>query len=114
LAHAAQFGPGAFRTRAHAHGYLFRTRKTTIAGEQHVDLRTTQATRREVQTFAFEARLMQAAGLSYDEEAFLSEKAQLTTWLPDWYNVPGKDEEARKQRVCKWLLSALQRCSQEH
>lgn len=97
LAHAAQFGPSAFETRALEHGFAFRTRFKYWNGQGYADPRTARSTLRELETFAYGAHLLQLAGERLDLDRYFSEAARLMTkFMPDWAMVPGDTEKARK------------------
>jgi len=97
LAHAAQFGPRYFKTRARAHGFDFRLRRVWIYNQYCIDQRTTQATCRELDTFAYQAHLMELAGVPFDREDLFKHAADLMTrFMHDWYCVPGDSTEERK------------------
>jgi hypothetical protein len=102
LAHAAQFGPDSFRNRATVGGFAFRSsHKVWIAGVPYDEPLTMGATQRELETFAYELRLMQAAGLRPKERTFFNRSARVMSFMPDWYNVPGGDESARARHCAK-------------
>lgn len=95
LAHAAQFGPKQFARRAKPHGFVFKTPTVCVQGRQYDEPDTRQGVERELDTFAHQLHLMQAAGLKTAPETFISYSATLMRFMPDWYHVPGENEEKR-------------------
>ena len=95
LAHAAQFGPKQFARRAKPHGFVFKMPTVCVQGRHYDEPDTRQGVERELDTFAHQLHLMQAAGLKMAPKAFIAYSATLMRFMPDWYNVPGKGEEQR-------------------
>ncbi len=107
LAHAAQFGPRSFKNRAFEYGFDFRMRQVLVLGRYYSEPRTPQATLRELDTFAYQAHLMELAGIKLDRSRFFKHAADLMTrFMTDWYCVPGDDEQARKA-WCMERVNAL-------
>lgn len=97
LAHAAQFGPRNFKYRAVYGDFSFRMRKVTILGNQYDEPKTAQATLRELDTFAYQAHLMQIAGVDIDLKQHFEKAADLMVrFMPDWLAIPGHDCDSRK------------------
>ncbi|KVP75126.1 hypothetical protein WJ96_05025 [Burkholderia ubonensis] len=97
LAHAAQFGPRNFRYRAFEHGFDFRLRKVLLLGQYYSEPRTHQATRRELETFAYQAHLMELAGVVFcRDKLFLHAASLLTRFMADWHCVPGNSAAERR------------------
>lgn len=101
LAHAAQFGPEVFRHRASEYGFRFKVPQRFIYDRYCTEPKTSQATDRELQTFAYQLHLMQAAGIKRSEKAFFEESARIMRWMHDWYWVPGADEDERAQHCAR-------------
>lgn len=100
LGHAAQFGPQAFRDRATDFGFAFRApHRVWVQGVPYPEPITMGATQRELETFAYELHLMQAAGLRRAESAYSKDCTRIMRLMQDWYNVPGVDQRAR-DRYC--------------
>lgn len=95
LAHAAQFGVEQFTQRGRVDGFLFKVPKVFVYDRYCDEPRTSQATLRELETFAHQLHLMQAAGYKVSEEQFIAYSAKLMRFMPDWYHIPGKSEDAR-------------------
>lgn len=97
LAHAAQFGPRYFRYRASEHGFIFRVRKVYLLGRYYDDPRTAQATIRELDTFAYQAHLLEFAGIKLNRDHLFHYAARiLTRFMHDWAFVPGADDAQRE------------------
>lgn len=97
LAHAAQFGPRYFSHRATSFGFVFKLRKVELFGRHYVEPKTAQATMRELDTFAYQAHLMQLGGELLDLDSFFADAAEvLTRFMPDWWAVPGDNTEDRR------------------
>lgn len=95
LAHAAQFGPQAFRQRTFHGSFVFKMRKVTVLGQRYAEPLTSSATERELSTFAYQLHLMRLAGCKIAARAFFAEATRSMAYMPDWYNVPGDDAEQR-------------------
>ena len=95
LAHASQFGARYFHHRASRGTFLFRTRKIFVYDRFCVEPRSNQATLRELDTFACQLHLLEAAGEGPDRAEFMRESARLMRLMPDWWLVPGDSEEER-------------------
>jgi hypothetical protein len=112
LAHAAEFGPELFRTRATADGFRFKVPRRYIY-DRFCDVpRTGQGTMRELRTFAFQLHLMQAAELKVHSLAFSDHSAYIMRLMHDWYHIPGEDEEARKEWCRLQILEAYESVKQ--
>lgn len=97
LAHAAQFGPKAFRGRAKSGSFHFKEPWRKVAGQMCLDARTAQATLRELDTFAHQAHLMELVQPGFDRSTLFTYAADLLTdFMHDWYAVPGESEQERK------------------
>lgn len=106
LAHAAQFGPGQFRQRARPRGFKFNVPTIWIGNTLCDEAATAQATLRELETFAYQAHLLEAAGIQFSRNAmFLYAGELLVRWMHDWYHVPGDDEKARR----RWCVEQAER-----
>ena len=111
LGHAAQFGPQHFRRRARSYGYVFKMRKVTVQGTYHdvicEEPITAQATVRELETFAFQLRLLELAGVRVNHYRYFRHAARLMTFhMPDWGCVPG-EKEADRFKWCVHKAKAL-------
>lgn len=113
LAHAAQFGPDEFRTRAGSHGYSFRVPRLYIAGRFCDEPLTMQASAREAETFAYQLHLMKAAGFRASPQSFFMEATGALKYMHDWYYVPGKSEEARQKTLVRKMNAYYQRIKQD-
>lgn len=97
LAHAAQFGPRYFRFRAFEFGFNFRLRKVFLLGQYYSEPKTPQATRRELETFAYQAHLMELAGVEFSRDRLFQHAASLMTrFMADWHCVPGNTVAQRR------------------
>ncbi len=97
LAHAAQFGPRYFRYRAAEYGFVFRVRKVYLLGLYYDDPMTPQATIRELDTFAYQAHLLEFAGIKVNRNHLFQYAARiLTMFMSDSAFVPGADDAQRK------------------
>lgn len=111
LAHAAEFGPELFRTRATADGFHFKVPRRYIY-DRYCDVpRTGQGTMRELRTFAFQLHLMQAAELKVHPLTFAEYSAYIMRLMHDWYHIPGEDEEGRKAWCRQQILQAYESTS---
>lgn len=99
LAHAAEFGPQAFRTRAWKGRFVFKVKRVFVLGQFYSEPTTCEATLRELRTFAHQFALLRSAGVKTREDVFFREAVRSMRYMPDWYNVPGKTEEAQ-MRYC--------------
>ena len=95
LGHAAQFGAKQFTRRAKPHGFVFKTPTVYVAGRLCDEPNTRQGVERELDTFAHQLHLMQAAGLKMAPTDFMAYSATLMRFMPDWYHVPGGTEKKR-------------------
>lgn len=96
LAHGAQFGPEKFRTRATADGsFHFKVPRRYIYNRYCTMPKTNGATRRELQTFAYQLHLMRLAGYKVNDAAFVAYSAKLMQYMHDWYHVPGEGDAGR-------------------
>jgi hypothetical protein len=96
LAHAAQFGARHFRRRARVYGFNFRMRQVEVDGELYDEPITTQGTLRELQTSAYQAHLLEFAGVPVDHDSYFEAVARtLNFFMKDWYWVPGDSNEER-------------------
>lgn len=95
LAHASQFGPDAFRTRATADGFVFKVKRIWVYDRFCIEPKTAQMTDRELDTFAHQLHLMRLAGYKTSDKEFIAYSAKLMRWMEDWWHVPGDDEDAR-------------------
>lgn len=113
LAHAAQFGPEAFKQRAFDGGFCFKVPMKEVLGHVYVEPITPQATLRELDTFACQAHLLMAAGLPVDLDKHCAKAADLLTrWMHDWWLVPGSTEKERKAWSKAKALEFYERRSQ--
>lgn len=104
---AAQFGPQAFRDRATDYGFAFRTpHRVWVQGVPYPEPITMGQTQRELETFAYELHLMQAAGLRRDERAYFKDRTRIMRLMQDWYNVPGESQRAR-DRYCEGEIARV-------
>lgn len=106
LGHAAQFGPQHFARRARPYGYVFKMRTITVEGMRGPVICdepvTAQSTVRELETFAFQAHLLELAGIRVDHYRYFRHVARLMTFhMPDWGSVPGETEADR----FKWCVA---------
>jgi hypothetical protein len=110
LAHAAEFGPEDFRTRATAEGFSFkRCHRVRIQGNSYYEPNSMGATRREIDTFAHQLHLLQHCGYQGTESAFFGESARALRQMPDWWQVPGENEVERTRYCQKQTESAYSR-----
>ncbi|WP_176089322.1 hypothetical protein [Achromobacter anxifer] len=120
LAHAVQFGPRKFKSRVRASGFVFKVPHVIVAGQWCADAKTSEATRRELETFALSAHLLEIAGLSFNRIELFDHGAHLmTSFMHDWYHIPGEGDDGRKQwcvgrteryyarRDQKWVMTRL-------
>lgn len=97
LAHAAQFGRRYFKYRAAEYGFVFKTRQVMVFGRYYPEPRTAGATLRELETFAYQAHILQAAGEKLNLDRFFKHGADLMVrFMHDWYCIPGETETERK------------------
>ncbi len=86
LAHAVQFGAVAYVKRVSINGaYMFNNRAVTVLGRRFIEPLTGQSTRRELETIAIQARLMELAGVRVDPAAYARQAADTIQYLPDWH-----------------------------
>lgn len=105
LAHAAQFGPEAFRYRATQRGFHFKIRRIWVYDRYCVEPRTNQGIVRELETFAYQAHLLEAGGIKLHKRKFLMDAAHLmVSYMPDWYNIPGDNADERKA----WCIAQVE------
>lgn len=97
LGHAAQFGGAQFAERARLNGFVFKVRQVEIGSKFYDEPSTSQATDRELDTFAHELHLMQAAGLKCHIPDHLDYCASIMRHMPDWWAIPGESGSERKQ-----------------
>lgn len=112
LAHAAQFGPDAFRTRAHVSGFAFKVPRRYIFQQLVSEPQTMQATQREVDTFGYQLHLMRAAGCRISDRAFFEDNSRAMSFMHDWYWVPGEDEDARRDYLVNAMAESYARVTQ--
>ncbi len=105
LGHAAQFGVEQFRKRGAVDGFVFKVPKVFVFDRYCEEPKTSQATLRELETFAYQMHLMRAAGYKMDDEQFVAYSARLMRFMPDWYHIPGKNEEGR----AAWCKNRIER-----
>lgn len=96
LGHAAEFGPAAFKSRGREFGFVFRTKEVEILGRMYPQPLTSQATHRELRTFANQLHLMRLAGEKVSEEFFFDDSAYVMRLMPDCWNIPGEGEDGRR------------------
>lgn len=97
LAHAAQFGARYFKYRAAEYGFVFKLHRVKVLGQYYVEPRTAGATIRELETFAYQAHLLQAAGETLNLDRFFKHGADLMVrFMPDWFCIPGDTEDERR------------------
>lgn len=105
LGHAAQFGPEAFRYRATQTGFHFKTRRIWVYDRYCLEPRTNQGILRELETFAYQAHLLEAGGVKLNMPNFLKDAAHLmVSYMPDWYNIPGGNNEERQA----WCVAKIE------
>lgn len=112
MAHAAEFGPDAFRTRANISGFAFKVPRRYIFQQYVTEAQTMQATQREVDTFGYQLHLMRAAGCRIADKAFFVDSARAMPFMHDWYFVPGDDEDARKEYLVNAMAESYARVTQ--
>lgn len=106
LAHAAQFGARYFEYRASYRGFLFKLRRLSWGTQTWYEPKTLGATYRELETFAYQAHLMQAGGIKLDLERFFDEAGRiLVDFMPDSHLIPG----GPRNKKIEWCLGELQR-----
>jgi hypothetical protein len=107
LGHAAQFGPKHFARRARQYGFNFKMRTVEVADEVCDEPNTAHATVRELETFAFQAHLLELAGVRINHANHFKHAARImTNHMPDWYCVPG-ESEAERFKWCVQKAKAL-------
>lgn len=107
LGHAAQFGGKHFARRARQYGFNFKMRTVDVVGTICQEPNTAQATVRELETFAFQAHLLELAGVRINHANYFKQAARLmTSYMPDWYCVPG-ESEAERFKWCVQKAKAL-------
>lgn len=112
LGHAAQFGPALFRSRANANGFVFKMRKVFVLGRYYEEPSTCQATDRELDTFAHQLHIMQAAGVKCDTAAYVDYSASIMRHMPDWWAVPGDGGGERKRECAERILERYESLAQ--
>lgn len=114
LAHAAEFGAGAFSRRCFMGSFRFKVRKVKVIDQYHAEPRTCNATRRELRTFALQLHLMQHAGERVNAQAFTRNAADsIVRFMHDWWNIPGDSEQSRKRWCAQQILDHHARTSAE-
>lgn len=103
LAHAAQFGAEQFSERAHSGGFEFKIPQVYIFNRLCTEPITSQATLRELDTFAHQLHLMQAAYKNMDVTGQAQRFAHVMRLMHDWYNVEGADDEGRQAQCADWI-----------
>ncbi|MCC5610894.1 hypothetical protein LC612_30135 [Nostoc sp. CHAB 5834] len=103
LAHAAQFGAENFSRRATSEGFVFKTRRIFVYNTYCEEPRTSKATRRELETFAYQLHLMRLAGFTQTDDDFMSDHAKVMRFMPDWWHIPGNSDEKR----AKWCQAYI-------
>lgn len=111
MAHAAQFGAEMFRTRATDIGFHFKVPRRFVYDRFCAEPRTNQATLRELETFAYQLRLMRSAGYKLDDAAFAAYSARLMQYMHDWWHVPGDGDEERAAYCAGHILEFHARLS---
>jgi len=104
MAHATQFGAENFLTRASSDGFVFETPGIFVYDRICVEPQTSQATERELETFAYQLHLMRSAGCRVNEKTFFTRCANLMIYMPDWLNVPGASDEKR----IAWCINKIE------
>jgi len=112
LGHAAQFGPDSFESRASPYGFVFNMRQVFVMGRPYDEPITSQATDRELETFAHELHLLQAAGYQFQLADFLSYSASVMRHMPDWIAIPGERGADRKRECERRLLAFYESLTQ--
>lgn len=96
LAHAAEFGPDAFRARTLGGRFVFRMKMVQILYHMVPQQNTMGSTMRELRTFAHQYQLMRLAGCKMGEAAFFGRAVRfLVEFMPDWCFVPGRCDEEK-------------------
>lgn len=95
LAHAAQFGGESFRTRASFGRFVFKVKRRFVYDRYCVESQTSQGTERELDTFAHQMHLMEAAGIAVHRDRQSEYFASIMKYMHDWYMVPGEKDEDR-------------------
>lgn len=95
LAHAAQFGADNFSRRATSEGFVFKTRRVFVYNTYCEEPRTSKATLRELDTFAYQLHLMRLAGFTQTDDEFMSYNAKVMRFMSDWWHIPGNSDEKR-------------------
>jgi len=97
LAHAAQFGPEQFAKRGRSEGFVFKMATIVIGGRRYEEPVTRQGTERELDTFAYQLHMMQAVGIKASGPDFMAYCARIMRFMPDWYHVPGTNDNERAE-----------------
>lgn len=114
LAHAAEFGAAAFSRRCFMGSFCFKIRKVKVLGQYYCEPRSCGATLRELRTFALQLHLLQHAGVRVNARRFACDAAHLmTSYMHDWWQIPGKDERERKEWCARQVLEHHARTSAE-
>lgn len=104
LAHAAEFGADSIASRvSEAGSFVFKLPTKWVYNQFVEEPVTSQATMRELKTFAFQLHLMRLAGIKRSQAAFFKESAELLRLMHDWWHVQGGSEEARAL-TCQQVL----------
>jgi len=112
LGHAAQFGGEQFAERAQPVGFVFKLRQVEIGGRFYDEPSTSQATNRELDTFAHELHLMEAAGLKCHIPDHLDYSASIMRHMPDWWAVSGETGSERKRECMNRIQAYYEQLSQ--
>lgn len=97
LAHACQFGPAAFKTRASERGFVFHVRRVEFKGQLYTEPLSCQGIERELETCAYQLHLLEKSGYTFNREKALDQWAYLmVAFMPDWWHIPGDSEKERK------------------
>jgi len=112
LAHAAQFGPDAFKTRTCNGHFVFRNRLVTVLGQRCVEPLTWSSTKRELETFAYQFHLLRSTGLKTTEDVFFRDAVRSLRYMTDWHQVPGETEEAQEAHCLQTAMEYRERITE--
>lgn len=114
LAHAAEFGAGAFSQRCFMGRFRYKVRKVKVIDQYYVEPRTCDATRRVLRTFALQLHLLQYAGERVNAQAFARNAADsIVRFMYDWWHIPGNTMQSLKSWCAQQVLDHHARPSAE-
>lgn len=93
--------------------FNFSVKMIGLNGQLYEQVETMQCTERECRTFAIQLKLMHYVGFKTNLEFFTNDVARLTTWLPDWFLVEGKNETERVQWCKQYIIELYKDLDEE-